>query len=1396
MKANSCAKSIINPASRLLLSLAVLLGSAATIHGATRTWDGSYSPLWSDSQNWVGNVVPAPGDDLVFPAGASHLTNANDLGSDTYRSITISGSDYVLQGVLGDSKTIGLTHGIDSIAAYEFRNTVELNIDLAADQSFSSDDPFGPLYMVGNVDIGNHTLEILGDGMMSFTGVISGTGRLTKNSSSLTYLGGSSDNTFSGETVINSGVLKLSKPSGSAIKYGQLTIGDGVGINDTAIVRELYNFQIGNGPITINEDGWLDVDDYIDTVGAITFNGGHAGSSGTGILKLGGTITVNAATEEALLDGNVYMGSGIRTFDVGRGSSGVIGHDLRVNAILSGGGLRKTGAGDMMLNSVGVNIYTGTTTVEQGGFIAWVDSAFGDTGNGTVVGSSGSIYLVGVNVGTESLTLGRTDSGYVFQAHTTCSWAGPVTLAEDALIVTSGSMEFSGAISGSGGITLEGSGDCIFSGSSPNTYAGDTHVFGGTLSLDKEGIDGALPGPGDLYVGDGVSAADSIVVQWLRDLQINENVDINIIPSGKVDLNDHNDFVGNLNLTSAGIWIGSGLLGLSGDVTATAVINRVPFISGNLALMSGIRTFSVTNTAPYHGRLFIYSHVSGSGGILKTGTGELTLGVSNVFAGATTVAEGSLCISDDHALGDTAAGTVVQDGAHIRLANVQVIEEPLILHGDGIGYGALWHYGFGITNSWAGPITLASDSVIGLPQNSGDTMSLSGVISGPGSLTKKGAGTLMLTGVGNNSHGGNTIVEEGTLLMGKVDRMTPYVPYISVPHSLIVGGNDSGDPLAFARHINSTEIADDVIVNTSGFYALDGYYETIGDLSLYGGADVDSGAGRLTLSGDVNVDLLSVTNTSSIISGELALMSGTRTIHVTNTEAHTGSLRVYSLVSGSGGILKTGDGYLLLYGSNTFAGATTVAEGSLNIYGDHALGDTVAGTVVQDGAKIRLGGTIQVGEEPLTLYGDGIGQGVLVHWAEGFSNRWAGPITLASDVVIDVSHDPANVMDLSGIISGPGSLTKKGDGTLILSGSTANTYSGDTHLDSGTLVLDKSIYNASIPGNLYIGDGAGGADADVVRLGGIAQIGSNTRIAIADSGLFDMNNTTEGFGSLEGSGRVAMGSGTLITGSDGSSTTYSGLIEGSGMLRKYGAGTFSLTGNNTYSGTTEVNLGTLLVIGSQPSSDVYVAASGTLGGTGTVGAINSDGTVAPGTSAGSLGSGTVTMDSATFEVELDGFAFADYDRLNVIGKVLLANNPRLLVSLGYMPAVGDRFTIINNDDTDAVKGTFKGLPDGALLTVGNATLRIDYDWGLHLGNDVVLTVTGVTPLEPLQITSIGTAGGDVDLEWVGGVPFYVVEKKTTLTNGTWTAVSGPTRDLAASLPADTTNGFYRVQGGN
>src|SRR6185369_5418437 len=86
------------------------------------------------------------------------------------------------------------------------------------------------------------------------------------------------------------------------------------------------------------------------------------------------------------------------------------------------------------------------------------------------------------------------------------------------------------------------------------------------------------------------------------------------------------------------------------------------------------------------------------------------------------------------------------------------------------------------------------------------------------------------------------------------------------------------------------------------------------------------------------------------------------------------------------------------------------------------------------------------------------------------SNSWAGPIRFTNTALISVATNV--VLNLSGAIAGPGGLTEAGDGLLILSGNTSNTYSGPTTVNQGALLLTKTSSNA-VPGALIVGDGTG-----------------------------------------------------------------------------------------------------------------------------------------------------------------------------------------------------------------------------------------------------------------------------------------------------------------------------------
>jgi autotransporter-associated beta strand protein/YVTN family beta-propeller protein len=262
------------------------------------------------------------------------------------------------------------------------------------------------------------------------------------------------------------------------------------------------------------------------------------------------------------------------------------------------------------------------------------------------------------------------------------------------------------------------------------------------------------------------------------------------------------------------------------------------------------------------------------------------------------------------------------------------------------------------------------------------------------------------------------------------------------------------------------------------------------------------------------------------------------------------------------------------------------------------------------------------------------------------------PITLmAAGGTFDTAGNNAT---LSGAITGAGGLTKIGLGTLTLSG--AGTYLGPTAVNAGTLQA-----------------GAAGA------------FSPNSAYSVASGAILNLNGFNQIIGSLTGPGNVTLGSATLTTGNDDTSTTYSGAISGAGGLTKSGTGTFTLSGINAYGGATNVNAGTLTIAAggsivsaatvnnggrflvNGASAGVIVNTGGTLGGTGTVGntTING-GTLSPGNGIGAITvAGSLVMSTAaSYLVEVSPTAA---DRTNVTGTATVTGTVNAMFTAGsYM----------------------------------------------------------------------------------------------------------------------------------
>jgi autotransporter-associated beta strand protein len=203
-------------------------------------------------------------------------------------------------------------------------------------------------------------------------------------------------------------------------------------------------------------------------------------------------------------------------------------------------------------------------------------------------------------------------------------------------------------------------------------------------------------------------------------------------------------------------------IGGAGNLSLTrGLIVRSGTSSGTQTLASPV---ALSNVPCYWhiegtGQLLVSGAVSGSGGITKSGQGVLALSAANSsFSGAMTIVDGVVNASNAAALGGTANGTTVATEAALEIqGGINIVNEGLNLSGSGpAGAGALRSVSG--TNNWGGDIMLATAAAVGVDAG---TLTITGKVLGSASLTKVGAGTLVLSH--NNSYTQGTTVNGGIL---------------------------------------------------------------------------------------------------------------------------------------------------------------------------------------------------------------------------------------------------------------------------------------------------------------------------------------------------------------------------------------------------------------------------------------------------------------------------------------------------------------------------------------------------------------------------------------------------------------------------------------------------------
>jgi autotransporter-associated beta strand protein len=801
-------------------------------------------------------------------------------------------------------------------------------------------------------------------------------------------------------------------------------------------------------------------------------------------------------------------------------------------------------------------------------------------------------------------------------------------------------------------------------------------------------------------------------------------------------------------------------------------------ISGNVRFNGAPNIVNVAHTNAISDLNLAANLSDGGGGLLFTNSAPsqafVRLYGTNTFTGPITLDNLKLSAETPSALGATNSLTTAGSHGTLLLVSTGITNHSLTLAGGAtlVGQGNC---------CWAGPITLnGSTTMDGFPAAA--TLELAGPISGPGGFSKVDNGSLLLSGTTANTYNGTTTILRGTLELNKSG-------CIAVPGSFVVTNG------ATARLMQSWQLYSPsrspnltVTLYPNGLLDLAGLEEWIGPLVTMGGKITTGNNGLLFQTGDITV----ITNNiaASSISGNLQLYGYAGVSNTTIVcaghflwpdlmiSANLGSANI-------GTLFANGNGQIELAGaSNTLAAAVTINGGSLWLDYSNSLGNTITPATVNSGGSLVLQNNAAVGMKPLILNGSGSAYNALT--AYGGTNSWAGDITLASDSTVSAISNVVTsaYLTLSGAIGGPGGLTKSGLGTVVLSGSTTNTYAGPTFVQQGLLVLTKT--NAvAIPGPVTIGAGLDGPNGDILKTLQPNQLAQTSAVNIANSGLFDVTlGSITRAGSITGAGSIQMASSMIMFGYDNSSTAFGGSLSGTADLTKVGTGTWTYTGTGSYSGNFGINSGQVFVDGSLAAA-IFFYAGTTFGGNGSVGPITSgNGLLSVGdNNPGILNSGSLGLASGdTFLAYIAGAtAGSGYSQMSFSGGTISLNNAHLQVNMSVPGATNAHYTLIHNPTLHVISGTFLGLAEGATVTANNGVhFTITYHGG-PIGNDVVLTQTSlVTPPNLTGITPL--TNGNVSITATGAPNVtYHVQATANLAPPNWVTLGPVTADGLGAL---------------
>lgn len=1008
----------------LIVNSSTALGTGALRAAGGTSFDTSHSVILANEVQLAGNLNILGSNDLTLNGvvnGAGSLTKDGSATLTLGNGNTYSGGTTLNNGNL----VVGANNALGS-------GTLIVNggnLDSSTNATLSN-------AITLNVDLG-----VLGSHNLTLSGDISGTGGIQKSGAALLTLSG--NNSYSGDTDLNAGTLIVG--SNTALGSGSLNAANGSALDSSTAVTLANSLNLG-GALTIIGSNDLTLDGAISGPGSLSKLGSaqltlnHANTYSGGTILAGGSLVVGdssalgsgdlSVTGNASLDTNrdgIALGNNINLLAALTNTGS---HDLTLSGDIGGNGsLIKNGSGTLTLS--GDNSYSGGTTLNAG----------------NLAGNSDSLV------------------GNIF------------TAANTSVIFNQGATGiYAGNISGSGSLIKDGIGNLTLSGS--NSYTGGTSINAGTLTGTSNSLQGNIQiGDNGTLVFDqnfngtftgSLSGAGDLVKQGSGDLSLTGNSTI----GGSTTISNGSLLVeGSLNSNEL-IIQGGGSLGGGGT------------INGDVTFANGARLVAGTYLTPLS---FSNDLNLTSGTTLDFYLGTPNSPTALVSVGGNLTLDGTLDISNAGGLG-VGIYRLFSYGGSLTDNGLDFGNMPL-------GYSAS---NFSLQTGLAGQVNLLLEGSVGEIQFwDGSGASDDGTISGGG-----GTWNASLTNWTNASGTSNSAWNErfaafaGTGGNVLIDGSVNFTGMQFLNNSYVLSGSGQINALADGNGNTPRIIVDNgmgALINVSidgtaglikagaGTLELTANNNYTGDTQITGGTlqtDTDEALGDSSSGIVLNGGVLGVSGTAFESTGRNITLGANGGGFDIQTTGHT--FTVAQSLSGTGNLIKSGNGTLVLAGNNSYSGGTLLLGGSLIGDTDSLKGNVITNTgtslILDQQADGTFSGSvggggklIKDGGSTLTLAGSNSytgGTSILDGKLIGNTTSLLGNINVDNGGQLEFAQGSNGIFN--GLLSGSGDLIKSGAGSLLILDN--QQFTGLVEVDGGELIIgDDSTQTHRLDADIRVG---------------------------------------------------------------------------------------------------------------------------------------------------------------------------------------------------------------------------------------------------------------------------------------------------------------------------------------